>query len=66
MTNERKSVTYFCAWVSVVVGILLVFDNLFGVLLSDLAFAHLLADSRIELTHLAALSHRIAMLVQVL
>lgn len=41
-------------------------DNLFGVLLSDLAFAHLLADSRIELTHLAALSHRIAMLVQVL
>ena len=49
-----------------VVGILLVLDNLLWVLLSDLALAHLLADSRVELTHLTALSYWVATLVQVL
>jgi hypothetical protein len=39
------------------VRVLLVLGYLFRILLANFPLTHLLADSRVELTHLAALSH---------
>jgi hypothetical protein len=58
--------TYFCAWVPVVIRVLLVLGHFLGILLPNLALTHLLANSGIELAHLAALSHRVASFVEIL
>ena len=58
--------TYLSAWIPVMVWILLVLGNLLWVLLANLPLTHLLADARVELTHLTALSHGVPSFTKIL
>ena len=57
---------YLGSWVSVMVRVGIVLLNLVGIFSSDSSFGHLAAHARVELSHLAPLSHLVTQRVQVM
>ena len=65
-TRADVTKTYLSARVTVMVRIKIVLGHLFGVLSANGTLTHLLANTRVQLTHLRPLAHLVAIFVKIL